>query len=307
VSTAGEPLRLGVVILPEYPAPDPMRAWRHVEQLGVDHAWTFDHLSWRTLRARPWFDAMTTLSAAAMVTDRIHLGTLVASPNFRHPATLASQAMTLDHLSGGRFTLGIGAGAPGPDSTALGGEPLAPGGRTARFEEFVTLTDLLLRQPVTTFRGEHFTAIDVPMAPGCVRSPRVPFAIAAAGPRGMRVAVEHADIWVTIGDPGKPGGEGEKPAFDTLRRQLEQLAAIRARSGRDPASLRKLVNLSRVVADPYASVDRFADLVGRCADLGFSDVVVNYPRPDGIFAGDPAGFDRAMTQIAGAVTTCGGH
>ena len=82
-----------------------------------------------------------------MATDRIRLGTMVASPNFRHPVTLAKEAMTLDHVSGGRLTLGIGAGGPGSDATVLGGEQPSPAERVARFAEFVEVLDQLLREP----------------------------------------------------------------------------------------------------------------------------------------------------------------
>jgi alkanesulfonate monooxygenase SsuD/methylene tetrahydromethanopterin reductase-like flavin-dependent oxidoreductase (luciferase family) len=294
------PVRLGVVVLPEHPGPDGVEVWKRVERLGVHHAWTYDHLSWRASAGRPWFDAMTTLAAAAVVTDRIGLGTLVASPNFRHPVTTAAQAMTVDHLSGGRFILGLGSGAVGPDSTALGGEPLSAGERADRFTEFVTLTDQVLRQRAAQFRGRYFTATQARVRPGCVQKPRIPFAVAGTGPRGMRLAAEFGDIWVTIGAAGHPGAQPEAAAFRTLRAQLGRLAAACERAGRDPAGLRKLVNLSRIAADPYASRDRLGDLMQRCADLGFTDAVLAYPRPEGVFAGDVATFEEV---VAG----CGRH
>ncbi|MGW5052688.1 LLM class flavin-dependent oxidoreductase [Actinokineospora sp. NPDC004072] len=284
--------RVGALVLPEHAGTD---VWRRVEDLGLHHAWTLDHLSWRTTAGRPWFDAMTTLAAAAAVTSRIELGTLVTTPNFRHPVVTARQAMSLDQLSGGRFVLGIGAGAAGQDGTALGGPPLAPGQRAARFEEFAVLLDRLLWARRTTFTGEWFTAREVWMVPGCVRGPRL--AVAAAGPRGMRLATTLAETWVTIGDPAHPGAQDEAAAFATLRRQVDRLADICLRHGRRPETLRKLVNLSRVAPDPYASPDRLAELVGRCADLGFTEVVLAYPRPHGVFAGDPAAFDRALSNL----------
>src|SRR5262245_36042309 len=126
---------LGVLLLPEHSGGAARAAWRRAESLGFDHGWTLDHLSWRTLRGKPWFDAMTTLAVAAGSTNRMTLGTLVASPNFRHPVLTAAQARALDHASGGRFVLGVGAGAVGPDSTALGGGELSPVDRFDRFEE----------------------------------------------------------------------------------------------------------------------------------------------------------------------------
>ena len=269
--------RIGAVLLPDRSWPAARADWLRAEELGLDHAWTFDHLSWRGAAGGPWFDAGATLAAAAAVTTRITLGTLVSSPALRHPVTAAAQAMTLDHISDGRFVLGIGAGAAGPDGAAVGGPDLSPADRVARLEEFVMLADQVLRQRVTTASGRFYQAREARLATGCRQRPRVPFAVAAGGPRGMRVAARYARTWVTIGAAEAPGTEPEAVAFGTLRRQLGQLAAACAATGRDPADLRRLVNLSRVAADPCASAERFADLVGRCAELGFTDVVVTAP------------------------------
>ncbi|MDP1793621.1 MAG: LLM class flavin-dependent oxidoreductase, partial [Acidimicrobiales bacterium] len=106
-------MRVGVCILPEDPWPIAAEKWRNAEAWGFDHAWTYDHLAWRDLRDGPWHAAIPTLVAAASVTTTIRLGTLVASPNFRHPVALAREVVTLDDVSGGRLTLGIGAGGEG--------------------------------------------------------------------------------------------------------------------------------------------------------------------------------------------------
>ena len=119
-------LRLGVVILPEHRWPIARAIWRRAEALGFDHAWTYDHLAWRSLRDAPWFGAIPTLTAVAAATMRIRLGTLVASINFRHPVPFARELLTLDDVSGGRFTLGIGAGGTGWDATILGKPEWSP-------------------------------------------------------------------------------------------------------------------------------------------------------------------------------------
>src|SRR5450631_3088962 len=113
-------MRLGVVILPEHPWREAREIWRRAEELGFDHAWTYDHLAWRSLRDDPWFGAIPTLTAAACVTERIRLGPLVASPNFRHPVPFAKELMSLDDVSNGRLTLGIGAGSSSHDAAVLG-------------------------------------------------------------------------------------------------------------------------------------------------------------------------------------------
>jgi len=95
-------MRVGVVILPEYPWAEAAHRWQAVEELGFDHAWTYDHLAWRSLADGPWYGTVPTLAAAATVTSRIGLGTWVLSPNFRHPVPWAREVMALDDLSGGR-------------------------------------------------------------------------------------------------------------------------------------------------------------------------------------------------------------
>ena len=109
-------MRTGVVILPDQPWPDLRARWREAEALGFSTAWTYDHLSWRSLRDGPWLGTMPLLGAVAEATSVIRFGTLVTSPNFRHPALLAKDAMTLDQLSNGDS---ISASAPAAWATTL--------------------------------------------------------------------------------------------------------------------------------------------------------------------------------------------
>jgi alkanesulfonate monooxygenase SsuD/methylene tetrahydromethanopterin reductase-like flavin-dependent oxidoreductase (luciferase family) len=279
-------VRVGVLLLPEHPWPRAAELWRELDDLGYDHAWTYDHLSWRTLRDGPWFGAVPTLAAAAAVTRRIALGTLVATPNLRHPATFAKDVMTLDHISGGRFVAGVGAGAPGADATVLGGEPLTAARRADRFEEFVRLLDELLTAPSASHRGEYFTVEDARMLPGCVQRPRVPLAVAAGGPRGLRLAARHGDIWVTMGDPAAPGAADPDAAFAAVARQLDRLGTELDRLSRPRHELRTLVLAGRLGA-PLHDADALAAFARRYARLGCTDFVFPYPRPSGVFAGDP--------------------
>src|SRR5258705_2928455 len=186
-------MRLGVVILPELRRAELTAVWHRAEALGFDHAWTYDHLAWRSLRDSTWFAAVPTLAAAALATERIRLGTLVASPNFRHPVAFARELIALDDLSGGRMTLGVGAGGLGWDATMLGQAPWSPRERSKRFAEFVELSDRLLRQPETSYTGRYYSADQARSHPGCVQQPRLPFAIAASGPRGMRLAAQYGE------------------------------------------------------------------------------------------------------------------
>lgn len=281
-------MRFGVVILPELPWAVARDRWRHAEELGFDHAWTYDHIAWRSLRDSPWFAAMPTLTAAALATSTIRLGTLVASPNFRHPVPFARELISLDDISQGRLTVGLGSGGEGWDATVLGQHAWSRAERADRFDEFVRLLDRVLCQPTTTAVGRYYSADGAPNHPGCVQRPRVPFAIAATGPRGMRLAVEHAAIWVTNGDrahegPPLPLAVG----VEVVREQVQRLDAACAAVGREPSSLRRLVLTGPRLDPGFESRASFQETKVAYAEIGITDLVVHWPRPDEPYAADP--------------------
>lgn len=288
-------MRLGVVILPEDRWATAADMWRRAEQLGFDHAWTYDHLAWRDLRDSSWFAAIPTLTAAASVTSTIRLGTLVASPNFRHPVALARELITLDDVSGGRFTLGIGAGGEGWDATILGQEPWSRRERSDRFGEFVDLLDLLLRQSETSFDGRFWSAVEARSHPGCVQQPRLPFAVAGAGPKAMRVVARHASTWVTNGERWAGGSKlGAVDGAAVVARQRRMLDEACEAEGRDPAEIDTLV-LTGLQLDPgLDSPDAFAETKAAYAEAGVTDLVVHWPRPSEPYAGDPAILERLV-------------
>jgi alkanesulfonate monooxygenase SsuD/methylene tetrahydromethanopterin reductase-like flavin-dependent oxidoreductase (luciferase family) len=295
VVTARHTLRLGVVILPEQRWADARRTWRRAEELGFDHAWTYDHLSWRSLRDSPWFGAVPTLVAAATATERVRMGTLVASPNFRHPVTLAKEVVALDDISSGRFTLGIGAGGAGFDATAMGQAPWSARERADRFAEFVELTDRLLREPVTSHGGRYYAADAVRTHPGCIQRPRVPFAVAATGGRGMQVAARYGAAWVTTGDRTVEGLVPPSRGARMVAGQIARLEDACAAVGRDPATIDRLVLTGLVLDSGLRSVEEFRDAGGRYAEVGVTDLVVHWPRPAEPFAADLATFERIFS------------
>jgi len=190
-------MRVGVVILPQFRWPEARARWVSLEQRGFAHGWTYDHLAWRDLADEPWYATIPILVAAATATSTLSLGTWVASPNFRHPVTTAKDLLTLDDISEGRLIAAVGAGGLGWDAQVLGQEPLGPRERVARLDEFVTLTDLLLRQPDTTWAGRYYQARNAMVVPAGSRE-RITLVVAAAGPRTIRIAA-RADGWATTG------------------------------------------------------------------------------------------------------------
>ncbi|MFE0354929.1 LLM class flavin-dependent oxidoreductase [Streptomyces nigra] len=295
-------LRLSTVILPYRRWSEGGReAWQRAEQLGFHAAYTYDHLSWRSFRDGPWFGAVPTLTAAAAVTDRLRLGTLVTSPNFRHPVTLAKELISLDDISGGRITLGIGAGGTGFDATALGQDPWTPRERADRFTEFVGLLDRLLTEDSVSYRGEFYSAHEARNIPGCVQRPRLPFAVAATGPRGLRLAARYGQAWVTTGDPKLYENGTSEQSVQAIRGQIEKLGDACAEAGREPGSLDKvlLTGFTPDRARPLESLDAFVDFAGRHQELGFTEIVVHWPIQDSDFAADVKVFEQIAME-AGA-------
>jgi alkanesulfonate monooxygenase SsuD/methylene tetrahydromethanopterin reductase-like flavin-dependent oxidoreductase (luciferase family) len=294
-------VKVSVVILPIYRWRRASRVWQRAEQLGFHAAYTYDHLSWRDFRDGPWFGAVPTLAGAAAVTERIALGTLVTSPNFRHPVTLAKDLMTIDDVSQGRLRVGIGAGGSGFDATTLGQEPWSARERADRFAEFVPLLDKLLRQDATTEDGRFYAAHEARMLPGCVQRPRVPFLIAATGPRGLALAARYGHGWVTTG-PGarfRTGSGGPPTAAEAERavtEQVERLNEAATEAGTKPADLERVLLTGFLPEDPLASLDAFVDLAGRYGRAGITELVVHWPVPDSIFAADQDLFERIVTD-----------
>ena len=148
-------MRVGITILPEARWTDMAPKWQAAERYGFDHAWTYDHLVWGGLPDSPWFGTTPTLTAAAMVTSTIRLGTFVTSPNFRHPVAFARDVLALDDISGGRFICGIGRG--GDLDSGLLGEAPTVAERTGRFTEFTRLLDRVLTQDHVMYDGKFFS------------------------------------------------------------------------------------------------------------------------------------------------------
>ena len=289
-------MRLSTVILPIYGWNDGRTVWRRAEDLGFHAAYTYDHLTWQSFRDRPWFAAIPTLAAAATATERMRIGTLVSSPNFRGPVTLAKELLTLDHISGGRLTAGIGSGGTGFDATALGQAAWTPGERADRFGEFVRLLDHLLTHSTTTEHGPHYAAVEARTIPDCIQRPRIPFLIAATGPRGLRLAAEVGQGWVTYGDPR--GSEGLTPtaALDVVRAQMEKLDSACAAVGRDPGSLDRVLLQGLTPERPLDSLDAFLEWAGRYQEAGISEVVIHWPVADSVFATDPEVFEQIASR-----------
>lgn len=291
-------MRHGIVILPQQKWTEARRFWQRAEELGFDHAWTYDHLSWRSLADQPWGATVPTLTAAATATSTIKLGTFVTSPNFRHPVPFAKDLATLDDVADGRFLLGVGSGGTGFDAFVLGERQLTGRERHERFMEFVRGLDALLRfeEPGSggvSFHGEWYTAHEARMVGAPAQHPRMPFIVAADGPKGLQLVAELADGWVTLGKQVETADEWWQSVSDVSHRLDDALGE----RGREASTLDRYINLD---AHQFAleSIDAWEDAIGRASELGFTDVVTHWPRAEGIYAGSEDTLVEAASRFS---------
>lgn len=272
--------------------------WQRAEEWGLHAGYTYDHLSWRTFREKPWFSMVPTLVAAATVTSRLRIGPLVTSPNFRHPLVLAKDLIALDDISRGRLIVGVGAGGTGFDASVLGQESWSSKQRHERFEEFVRALDQLLREPRSQLNGPHYRVVDSRQIPGPWQLPRPPLYLSALGPRSLAFTAELAEGWVSL---GSPNASEDLSTYDAVKQQVLRLNTELERRGRDVSTIHRVFLNFEGDEKPMASLEAFLDWAGRYGELGFDEVVVHWPVHDSPFAYDESLFELIATRGAATI------
>lgn len=250
------------------------RSWAQVlerfqlaESLGFDHAWLVDHLTPTDGHPeRPIHEAWTLLAALAALTDRIRLGVLVTSNTFRNPSLLAKQAVTVDHVSGGRLILGMGAGWHADEHRRYGFELPPPAERVDRLEEAIEMLHALMGAERTTFEGLHYRLDDAPLAPKPLQRPRIPLLIAAHRSRMIRLAARHADQWDTFPELAGTATDG---VTSTIAERVAVFDAACRDAGRDPAAIRR--SIWTEAEEDVTSVEGFERFARVHRALGFTD------------------------------------
>ncbi len=277
------PLRFGILAPQVVPYAVQVERWRQLEDYGFDSLWFADHFVNPGMPAGRWFEAYTLMAAAAAQTNRIRLGALVTSITIRHPALLAKEALTIDHISEGRFELGIGAAGASNDVEMTGLPAWERPERARRFLEFVLMVDALLREQGegASFEGEHYRATDAVMTPGPVQQPRPPLTLAAGGPMTMKFTARHADSWNQIPSSSGIGrhSNGAQECVDMARSRNEQMDEFCAAVGRGPGTLRRSILAGGGVTPdaPWSSPEAFRDFVGRYMEAGVNEFIFYYP------------------------------
>jgi len=184
-----------------------------------------------------WWDCWSILAALAAVTTEVELGTIVACVGFRNPALLAKMADTIDEISGGRLILGLGAGYHEPEHRAFG-YPFDH--LVGRFEEALQIIHPLLRKGAVDFHGKYHQATECELRPRASRSAGPPILIGTARPdrpRMLRLCAQYAEYWNIV---------WANQMADLLP-ALQAIDAACAKTGRDPATLRRSVAMAVVL------------------------------------------------------------
>jgi len=212
---------------------------RRAEALGFASLWSNDHLCpaagavYQAVDAPPgpFLEGWTTLAGLAMATSRVELGVLVSSAGYRNVGLLVKQATAVDHLSGGRTQLGLGAGWHARDHTAFGFGLPPISERLDRLEEQAAAARALLDGATVTTAGRHVRLDRAVNLPPPVR-PRLPLLIGGSGEkRTLGIVARYADVW---------NGEGDVATWSHRNRALDGHCA---QAGRDPAAICRTVGL----------------------------------------------------------------
>jgi alkanesulfonate monooxygenase SsuD/methylene tetrahydromethanopterin reductase-like flavin-dependent oxidoreductase (luciferase family) len=184
------------------------------EEAGWDGLFVWDHVVHRRHR-RPYGDPWMLLTAAALATSRIRLGTLVTPVARRRPQQLARQVATLDALSGGRVTFGAGLGGPIEDEYGSFGEPTDPKVLAERLDEGLGLLDRFWSGEPVNHDGKHFQVEDVTLLPASVQRPRPPVWIGGFWPH--RPPMRRAARWDGAVPMFVDARHGQVPPVDQVR------------------------------------------------------------------------------------------
>ncbi len=235
---------------------------KYAEEVGFDGAWVFDHFE--PLYGDPdgpCLESWTLLAALAASTTRIRLGTLVSGMTYRHPSILATEAITVDHISGGRLELGVGASWHEDEHAELGIPFPAFAERAARLEEGIEVMRALMTEEAATFEGEHFQLDDANYNPKPIQQPHPPIWIGAEGEKVMLpIVARQADAWHTYG------------TVEELAMRAARLDDLAESYQRDPESILRATDLS--ISEDFDDVRKRAESL---RELGFSYLVVSWP------------------------------
>lgn len=279
------------------PWEDLVHAAKHAAATGWDGVYVADHFMPSAPPGDgPMLECFSVLAGLATSVPGVRLGSLVAGNTYRHPAVLAKTVATIDHLSGGRAVLGLGAGWQENEHLAYGIDFFDVKGRLARLEEACEIVRRLLDDDRTTFEGRFYHLADAPLEPKPVQ-PHLPLLVGGGGERTtLRIVARWADEWNTWGLPDVLAAKG-----GVLARHCEAI-------GRDPKEISQsaqvivdVAGTGQAIERPFpkaeGTVDELQDLMSAYVNAGVSEFVL----PDwNLGTGDARedAMDLFLTEVA---------
>ncbi len=231
-----------------YSYEDLLRIWQEADWLGYYSASLFDLLTVDAL------ECWTTLTALLAQTRRIRAVPMVLANPYRHPVLTAKMVATLDVISGGRVTLGIGAGGSRSDTTHSGLPFPSTRERCEMLEEAITIIRRLWTEPVVDFNGQHYQIADASIEPKPTQRPTPPVLVGGHGPRY---------VLPTIGRTADISNVGSNDTVEQHRAYTSIISQAAEVAGRDPAGIELTHNADCVIASTQCEYDR---LVARLAE-----------------------------------------
>lgn len=241
------------------------------ETNGYLSFWYADHFMSPAGEGEPIGDAhecWSVLAGIGALVPRLRLVSMVSPVTLHHPVVLAKRATTVDHISGGRAVLGLGAGWQVEEHAAYGFDLPAPGPRVTRFAEAIEIVHRLFREDSVNFHGTSFRLTDAPFGPKPVNG-TLPLLVGTGSPRMLRLTARWAEEWNTWGDPAE------------VKVRTDRFLSACEAVGRDPGELHRSAQAlvfftptaeARAAAEPHIVAGR--SLVGGAAEL--TDLFAQY-------------------------------
>lgn len=242
--------------------------WTAADDMEVfSAAWNFDHFyPIAGDMTAGCMEGWTTLTALAQATKRLRVGCMVHGMHYRHPAVTANMAATLDIISGGRLTLGLGAGWFEPESDAYGIELGTLTERFDRFDEGVDVITSLLSNETTTYDGKYYQLTDARCEPKGPQSPNVPIMIGGQGEkRTLRTVARHANMWDSL-----------RMEIDDWKAKRDVLYSHCADIGRDPSEIETSTHF---MFAPDSDVNELANDAMARGEAGVDHVIFSMRAP----------------------------
>lgn len=275
-------MKLSIWPTPQQPWEDVVDVVGHADATGWYAVYFWDHFMGDGgdfgPEDAPSLESTAVLSALGVLTSSLRLGPLVLGNTYRHPAVVANWAATVDHITGGRLILGIGAGWQANEHLQYGITLPSPGERRRRLDEAAMVIRSLLTGRRSSFDGRYYQLTDALCEPKPLQD-HLPLMIGAKGDMMLRVVARHADRWNMWGLP-----EAYAARSDELDRACVEV-------GRDPSEIsrstqalifltddategRRLVDAVAPRAAVSGTPSRFAEMVGRWREVGVNEVIV---------------------------------